>query len=242
MKKTQKNTLTFIISGLAVLIVIAVLLFIFVFSKGAKQNSGGSIQTAQPPVSTPSAGGPSETAGTAAPPSSSGPIPEPTNTGSTGNENNNTGKPGETASPLPFPYSFEAVDIYGNTVTEKSLGEKEVFFIHFWSTWCPPCIGEIPDLAKLALAYGDRVGFLGLLDDFDTNSSGAISIVESAGMPDSFIMVDAYLPVLEPVFKMLRTGYLPTTVLLYKGEEAGTYIGAYGEKYAEILDELLNRQ
>ena len=35
----------------------------------------------------------------------------------------------------PFPFEFMAVDLFGNTVTDETIGEKQMFFIHFWATW-----------------------------------------------------------------------------------------------------------
>ena len=32
----------------------------------------------------------------------------------------------------------------------------KVLLINFWATWCPPCIEEMPELAKVAQQYADR--------------------------------------------------------------------------------------
>ena len=142
-----------------------------------------------------------------------------------------------------FPYVFAAEDLYGNPVTEKALGEKRLFFVHYWATWCPPCVAEMPDLAGLAKDYRNDVGFLALLGDYDSNIDGAKKITESAGVPDSFIMVDANLPDFEELLSMVSSGYVPTTVILgTNGDMVGSQlIGAYGTGYAELLDILLGQ-
>ena len=149
----------------------------------------------------------------------------------------------ETAGVLPsgiFPFSFTAQDLFGNTVTEESLGEKQLFFVHLWATWCPPCIVEMPDIAVITEEYSDRVGFLGLLEDFSTNLDGALNIVESANKPDSFINIDARLPELSDLLSLVHTGYVPTTVIITaNGEIFEPLIGAYGAAYAAILDMIL---
>ena len=34
-----------------------------------------------------------------------------------------------------FPFAFSTVDLYGNTVTEEDLGEKELFVAYLWAVW-----------------------------------------------------------------------------------------------------------
>ncbi len=32
----------------------------------------------------------------------------------------------------------------------------KIYIVHFWATWCPPCIGKMPELAELQARYKDR--------------------------------------------------------------------------------------
>jgi thiol-disulfide isomerase/thioredoxin len=137
------------------------------------------------------------------------------------------------AEPAPFLYAFTAPDIYGNTITEADLGEKEVFFVYHWATWCSACVNGMADLAEAAQRYQDRVGFIGLLDDYDSNLEGAVNIVESAGIPESFFMVDANEPSISHLLSMTSTGYLPSTLLIFHGEPLQPHIGSN----KDLLDE-----
>ena len=141
-----------------------------------------------------------------------------------------------------FPYAFSAQDLYGKPVTEKSLGEKELFFVHYFATWCPPCVKEIPDLAAIAKRYGSRVGFIGLLDDYQGNKAAAIRLAEKAGV--TFIIVDAEHSDFEKLLQLVQSGYVPTTVLIGRdGKLVGEQIiGAYGSKYANYIDKALGGQ
>ena len=156
----------------------------------------------------------------------------------TNNEDENNGT--EDWVPGIFPFSFTAQDLYGDTITEESMGERKMFFLHLWGTWCPPCVNEMPDLAEIARKYGDRVGFLGLLDDFSTNPDGAKKILESADMPEFFFNVDARLPELQDLVILVSSGAVPTTVIITSdGRITEQLVGAYGPAYTYVLDHLL---
>ena len=169
-------------------------------------------------------------------------TPEPTPEPTPDNTPDNTPTPGEqnVFTGRPFPFEFTSVDIYGNTVTEVSLGEKELFFIHYWATWCPPCIAEMPDLAQLERDYEDRVGFLVLLGDFD-NKAGAIEIYENFGFPDIdnsvTICGETVFAARHEIMQMLSIQYIPTTVIIdADGNMLEHLIGAHFGEYAGFLD------
>jgi thiol-disulfide isomerase/thioredoxin len=145
------------------------------------------------------------------------------------------------AETFPFPYIFSARNLRGTEVTEKSLGEKELFFVHYWATWCGPCVKEMPDLAAIAKKYGDRVGFIALLDDYSDSRAAAVRITELSGI--SFTMVDANHKDFRSLLQMVQSGYVPTTILIDKnGKIVGKQIiGAYGKGYERFIDEALKR-
>ena len=63
--------------------------------------------------------------------------------------------------------SFETTDLDGNPVKSEDLfaGHK-VTMINNWATWCGPCCGELPELAKLAAEIGEtNCQIIGICDD-----------------------------------------------------------------------------
>jgi peroxiredoxin len=63
----------------------------------------------------------------------------------------------ETSSALigrPAP-DFVLNDIDGNAVKLADFKGK-VLIVDFWSTWCGPCVGEIPDFVELYRTYKDK--------------------------------------------------------------------------------------
>ena len=139
-----------------------------------------------------------------------------------------------------FPYAFSAEDIYGKKVTQASLGEKELFFVHYFATWCAPCVREMPDLAAIAKTYGDRVGFIALLDDYQGSKAAAVRLAENSGIP--FIIVDARHKDFRTLLRMVQSGYVPTTILIGKDGKIieEQIVGALGPRYSIFIDRALD--
>jgi thiol-disulfide isomerase/thioredoxin len=49
---------------------------------------------------------------------------------------------------IPPPASFDPFDLEGNPVKLSDFHGK-IVFINFWTTWCPDCVYEMPDIEKL---------------------------------------------------------------------------------------------
>jgi len=113
-----------------------------------------------------------------------------------------------------FPLAFQARDQYGNDVNERFWGEKEYFFIYHTATWSSRCVEEMPIIAEVAREFGDRVGFLALLDDYSTNVRDSIRITENAQIPAEFIFVDARLPSMQGILALVQMGFVPVGVII----------------------------
>ncbi len=67
--------------------------------------------------------------------------------------------------------AFSTVDLEGNQVDASVFASGKLTLVNVWATFCPPCIAEIPDLAKLDQEI-DGFQVLGILSD--AGSAGAI--------------------------------------------------------------------
>lgn len=53
---------------------------------------------------------------------------------------------------LRFAPAFSLPDSSGKTRTLEEFRGK-VVLLHFWATWCPPCLNEMPELIEMAKAF-----------------------------------------------------------------------------------------
>ena len=111
-----------------------------------------------------------------------------------------------------FPFEFAAEDLHGNTVTHVSLGERELFLLYFWTTWCGACVVAMPDMVRLANEFGAKVGFVSLLGDFETGRRVAIQMTEDLNIP--FFTMDANYTGFEAFIHFVQSGFVPTTAII----------------------------
>ena len=136
--------------------------------------------------------------------------------------------------------AFTAKDLQGNEVTGDLIAGKEFTMVNVWGTYCPPCIGEMPDLEKLSQSLPENAQIVGLICDVTYQSSEetqkAIDICEKAGVTYTNIVLDESLLKFSSQFY-----YIPTTFFVdSEGKMIGDMIiGADLNSYVERLEELL---
>lgn len=109
------------------------------------------------------------------------------------------------------------VDIRGQVVPLASQ-MAPVTLIHFWSTWCPPCIVETPAIQRLAADYADHRRFnLVMVAVADDNEK--VRDFLGSDNPGLF----------DPDWKVAKsygTDKLPETHLVVNGKMVESFIGA----------------
>ena len=78
--------------------------------------------------------------------------------------------------------TFETTDIDGNTYTEKVFSDYDLTLVNAFTTWCSPCVNEMPELEELYQEMKDQgVGVVGMvLDSVSEDGPPDDSIVQKA--------------------------------------------------------------
>ena len=89
-------------------------------------------------------------------------------------------------------------------------GGGRIVVINFWTTWCPPCREEMPELNRFAARNSGQLAFY------------AVNLQEPADKVDAFMRQNGYqMPVLLDqsgnVARLYRISSIPTTVVADRG-------------------------
>ena len=139
-----------------------------------------------------------------------------------------------------FP-SFSAKDVNGRDVTEKIFSDKKITVVNIWGTFCPPCIGEMPELGEWAKNMPPEVQLIGIVCDVknenDTKTINAAKKILSEANAD-FVNI---VPNVELIKFMESVDAVPTTIFVdAEGNLIGQpIVGADVEGYKKFVEEHL---
>lgn len=92
---------------------------------------------------------------------------------------------------------FSMEDVNGGTYTQEMFADHDLTMINVFTTWCSPCIREIPDLEKLSKEMeGQGVQVIGIVLDVAGNADEetiekAKLLAEKTGASYPFLIPDA---------------------------------------------------
>ncbi len=133
---------------------------------------------------------------------------------------------GGAADPAPTP-ALSGIRALDSLLAEY---EGEVVLLNFWATWCSPCVGELPVIARTAAAFEGDVRAIGV-DTGDPVFSDFEAFASSHGPGFPLVWVDAgEAAVLAERFDLPQL--IPVTILLDRsGAEADRFAGARDEEF-----------
>jgi thiol-disulfide isomerase/thioredoxin len=106
------------------------------------------------------------------------------------------------------PALSDLVTLSGEPLAPKLQGKKVL--LHFWATWCGPCIVELPALDRLAAELEGR-GLVVVAVSLDRKTDDLTRFLERQGTPAHLLMVqDAERKLAKP----LGLKILPSTIVL----------------------------
>lgn len=78
--------------------------------------------------------------------------------------------------------SFTMEDMEGNSYTQEMFADYDITLVNIFTTWCSPCVNEIPDLEKLKNEMSDQgVNVVGIaLDTVDEAGNVSDEVIEKA--------------------------------------------------------------
>jgi thiol-disulfide isomerase/thioredoxin len=83
---------------------------------------------------------------------------------------------------------FEVETIQGQKFSSQRLSQKP-WIVHFWATWCAPCVVELPDLLKVA-SQVNQVEWLILSEDEKREDLYRFKEMNLAWPPQVYLLFD----------------------------------------------------
>jgi thiol-disulfide isomerase/thioredoxin len=111
--------------------------------------------------------------------------------------------------------------LYDGTGRPRTLAPRlaPVSLVHFWATWCPPCLTEIPAIDRLIADFADR-------PEFDVVMIAVDDVKEKA---ETFVGDRAAMMLYDPNWEVAHrygTRKLPETYLVVAGKVVEKWEGA----------------
>lgn len=130
---------------------------------------------------------------------------------------------------------FTAKTLDGGEYTQENIAQYDVVIINFWGTTCPPCINEMPDIAKLQQKLEDENSNIALITfclDGTSSPDTCEAILNKAGYTGiTLVSSDGVLGDLAA-----SVMYIPTTVFFYgDGLAALSLIGGQTDVEGEYM-------
>ncbi|HYU31869.1 MAG TPA: TlpA disulfide reductase family protein [Thermoanaerobaculia bacterium] len=106
-----------------------------------------------------------------------------------------------------------------------------VSLVHFWATWCPPCVAEVPSLQRLARDFRGQADF----------SVVMIAVADEKTKVIPFLGPGWDMVLFDPTWDVAHrygTDQIPETYLVVRGQVVDKFVGATDWDDAKLRDRL----
>ena len=132
---------------------------------------------------------------------------------------------------LPADYNWKLEDLTEQPVPFSRFKGKTVF-LNIWATWCPPCVREMPSIARLAenpRLKGKNIAFVCVSTDDSTDT--VVRFVRDKNWPMTVLRAQSLPPVFSPEPPAIPATYIITP----GGRIVAVEIGANDWDKAEVV-------
>jgi thiol-disulfide isomerase/thioredoxin len=151
-----------------------------------------------------------------------------------------------------YSFAFENLHNQVSTITMQNdiysfpNIKQPIVMISLFSTWCPPCRGEIPHLANLQKKFKEHFFIIGALvyDDISKNEFAKFMIAQKALFFISTNQVEnlRFAKMITPKLKLKKDFPMPLMILFYKGKYFTHYEGSMPEEMIQSdIEQLLEK-
>lgn len=133
-------------------------------------------------------------------------------------------------------FDFATTDLDGNAVSSEEIyAGNTITMVNFWATWCPPCVGELGELAEIHSRLRQMgCGVVGILVDDDLDEAHALMAKNGTNYP--VLLLSRDMNALAGTIVGIPTTYFVDGTGAIVGEPI---IGAYVERYIPAVEALL---
>lgn len=134
------------------------------------------------------------------------------------------------------PFNEPGGFLYDSNGRAATIGPRlaPVTLVHFWATWCPPCIQEIPALQRLTHDFSSHPEFNVLM----------VAVSDSSDKVRSFLGPGADMVLFDPQWEVANrygTDKLPETYLVVDGKVVRKFVGTTNWDDPALRAELTER-
>ncbi len=133
---------------------------------------------------------------------------------------------------------FTLPNYAGELVSLADTSDKELLVLNFWASWCPFCVEEMPNFARLREEFSDKIVVVAVNRAESLNQAKKFS--DQVGVTDRLVLL---LDAKDQLFRAYGAFAMPTTYFIKDGQVADQKFGPMPlEEMRERVQRLLAKE